>query len=121
MFEIFTNAKAALSRSLFGLLSGFCLMIHAEGSKGKDFLSYTPEEFKKQVEFSAYKPDATKESRSKWLKKSAILYCGTSVSWGNCFTIIIKHDQGIYHLKSRIEAFRQQFLISQDVQLGTAN
>ena len=83
-------------------------MIHAEGSKAKDFLSYTPEEFKKQVEFCAYKSDATKESCSKWLKERAEMYCGKSVSWGNCFAILIQHSPGISYLKSRIEAFLQQ-------------
>ena len=41
--------------------------MHAEASKAQDFLSYTPEEFNQQVEICAYKPDATKESCSKWL------------------------------------------------------
>lgn len=48
--------------------------MHAEGSKAQDFLSYTPEEFNQQVEICAYKPDATKESCSKWLKERVELY-----------------------------------------------
>ena len=100
--------KAAIGAYIASLLTGLGVMMHAEASKAQDFLSYTPEEFNQQVEICAYKPDATKESCSKWLKERAELYCGTSVSWGNCFAILIQHGPEISHLKSCVEAFRQQ-------------
>ena len=68
------KTKAAIRASIAGLLTGLGVMMHAEGSKAQDFLSYTPEEFNQQVEICAYKPDATKESCSKWLKERVELY-----------------------------------------------
>lgn len=100
--------KTALRASMIGLLASSGLMMQGENSKAQDFLSYTPEEFNQQVEICAYKPDANKESCSKWLKESAELYCGTSTSWGGCFAILIQHGPEISHLRSRVEAFREQ-------------
>lgn len=102
------KAKTACRASMVGLLAGFGVMIQAEGLKAQDFLSYTPEEFNQQVEICAYKPDATKESCSKWLEERAETYCGSFSSWGHCFALLIQFGPEVSHLKSRVEALRQQ-------------
>ena len=106
------KTKVAITASIAGLLTGLGVMMHPESSKAQDFLSYTPEEFNQQVEICAYKPDATKESCSKWLKERTETYCGSFSSWSGCFAILIQHGPEISHLKSRVEAFREQMFNS---------
>ena len=81
--------------------------MHAEGSKAQDFLSYTPEEFNQQVEICAYRPDATKETCSKWLKfyfprtgrTSEKIFYRDIIHWNYSDASLIKRD---YDLARRI-------------------
>ena len=108
MTQNLSKFKAKLHIPCIALLSSLWAL-NLGGAKAQDFLNYTPEEFNQQAKICAFKSDATIESCREWLKARAEMYCGNNtIGWGNCFAMLIQHGPQISHLKSRVEALRQQ-------------